>query len=260
MANTLLDTIKQNLQAPSSGTPNAAPLGINQTAQTQQLLQAKSGRAVADTGQPRISNIGEQLANRQAQLGQQQLQQQGQTAAANVQQEEEYRQAQESTQTAALDEQSLEQMDQYTRQNEAILDEYSQGQRQLDLNKDKAKLEQVGFMARLSNQQYIDNLQREGARARLDNDTNFRENLARSVFDDEQDMFKDDLTFRSMINADNRSFADQLQNIDVDYALKMAEAENQAANQRMMWTGVGNVTSGGIQAYASNAGQQQGGE
>lgn len=253
MATNLLDTIKQNLQSTNQQAPQASEL--NQTSLIQGLQQAKSGKAVGPAAAPAISNIQEQVANNQALVASQQMAQAGQMAAQQIQQQQAEQQQQALQQAKRLDQQTVEMMDKFTQQQDALLNDYQKGIKQLDLNKDKSKMEQIGFNIRLGNQKYIDNLQQEGARSRLDNQLTFNEELAKTIFNEESDLFNSDLQFRGMINADGRQFADEMSNIDIDFALRMAEAENAAANQRAMWQGIGSLISGGIGAYGA---QQQG--
>lgn len=246
MANKFLDSIRQQLTQAAPTTP--VP---NQTEQAQSLLQAKSGKAVAPSTTPRISNIGEQLANQQTQAGVQEQ------TKANVQQAQNLgtqQQAQDQEINFRLrnaDEQFAKSMDEYLNRSQAALDEYKQGTRQLDLSKDKARLEQLGFTMRLASDKYVDNLQRIGAQNRLDNELNFNEALARSIFADEQDMFEKDLKFRAMLGEDSRDFNQELGNIDLDFAMSMANAENKANNARTMWSGIGGLGSAGIQGYTA---------
>jgi hypothetical protein len=258
VAKTLLETLRNNL---AGGTRLPSPLGspLGQTAQVSQLLQAKSGKSpqtAISSAAPRASNIAEQAANQQTALGLEGLRQQGSLVAEGLQQES-ANQTQTFQQGAEkVNEQLLDLQDQYTRQSEAILQDYQRGTRKFDLQKDKARMEQLGFNLRLSNDQYIQQLQREGFKSRLDNQARFQEELARTVFGEELDMFQNDLGFRSLMNADNRRFNEQLGAIDIDFAVAMATTANQAANTQMMWSSAGQLGAAGAQGY----GQQQRGD
>lgn len=258
MAISLMDTIRKNMQSPVGGQPGQAAgapqIGaqasdINQTSQIGSLLGAASGKAAAPSAAPSTSNLGEQIQQNQAALAQQAVQQQGQQAAQELGQAQRAQEQQFQQQGRQLTEQSLATQDEFTRQNEALLNSYQQGIKQLNLQKDKSRLEQLGFDLRLGNNQYIDNLQREGARARLDSKIAFSEALQRSIWDDEQDLFNDSLEFRSLMGSDQRAFTDKMAQMDLDFAMQVANAQAQEANQRQMWGAIGSLTSAGIQTY-----------
>jgi hypothetical protein len=259
MANNLLDTIKKNMQQPT-GSPSqlaitpqqgAQASDINQTSQVSKLLAAGSGKATAPGASPTTSNLAEQIQQNQAQLAQDQVAQQGQQQAFQLGQQQRAQEQKVSQQNRQLTEQGLAQQDEFTRQNEALLNSYQNGTKQMNLQKDKARLEQLGFDLRLGNQQYLDNLQREGARSRLDNQVSFGESLQRAVWDDENELFSDSLEFRTILGADQRSFNDQIAQMDLDFAMQVANAQAQEANQRMMWEGIGGLTSAGVKAYGA---------
>lgn len=249
----LFDTIKQNQSAAASQATAGATQASEQnvTGQTQRLLQAKTGKAVAPGSAPRISNVGEQQANAQTALG-------GQALAQQVQQGQQALQTQVAQQgqgiAQAQQEQTFEAKKQetdYLRNEDAILDQYLQGTKKLDLSKDKAKFEQMGFQMRATDQQYMDNLGREAQRAQLDNDLKFKEEMARTVFAEEGDLFQDNMDFRSAMFSDKQDFIEQMSNMDLDYAIQMGTFANQQASANSMFTGVGQVTSGGIKAYGA---------
>ena len=108
---------------------------------------------------------------------------------------------------------------------------------QLDIKKNQAKLEQAGFLMRLSDDKYTTNLQMNGRRDRLDSEAGFKEALLRTTFADELDLFNNDLEFRALMRADDRAFQERLAKMNIDMAIKLASAENQAAGATQMWTG-----------------------
>lgn len=249
---TLMDTIKNNMQSAAQPAPTAPQASdTNITGQTQKLLQAKSGKAVGPAATPRISNVGEQVSNLQTTLAQNQLAQQ---AAVGTQQITNQVQNQEDQLKLAEQQHQFEanklEAD-YTKNEEAMMDQYIKGQKQLNLQKDKSKFEQVGFKLRLQNQTYTDNLKREASRAQLDNDRKFKEEQARTIFAEEHDLFEDDLDFRSAIFSDKLAFNEQMANMSIDQAISMAGMASQQASQNSLFTGIGNITSGGSSAYSS---------
>lgn len=252
MANTLLDSIKQRLAAPGQqASPTAAPAGIDNQQTVQSLLRARSGKEVAPSSGPRASAVGEQMANFQTGLGMQQLQQEGKLQAQQLAGQEAAMETDTELQGKAMDEKRLDVQQDFNQRMESFVNEYSRGNKQLDLQKDAAKAEQAGFVMRLGRDGYINNLQNEGKRARLDNGLKFQEELNRSIFAEEQDLFNNDINFRSAMNKSNREFIQDMAGMDIDFALSVAAAENRAANQQMIYSGASTMISAGAQAAGS---------
>lgn len=249
---TLLETIRQNMQSAAAGAaqPTAANQ-VNTTGQAQTLMQARSGKAVAAGTTPRISNVGEQLAQQQAQLGQQQLAQQVAqgTQQLKTQEEQQAQKIQLQEQEQKFEAGKVE--TDFSRNADALMNQYIQGQKQLNLNKDKANFEQIGFNLRQQNQQYMDNLRREAQKSQLDNALRFKEEMARTVFSEEMGMFQDNLDFRSSLFSDKQAFNDKMAQMDLDYAVQMAEFDAKQASANSLYTGIGTLVSGGAQAYAA---------
>lgn len=249
MAKTILEALQQSTQ---TGAPNQQ-LGsmTDETQRAQTLLSAKSGKAGSSSAAPRQSSIAETLAANQGDVASQQLGQQANLQAQQLSQQQEQNKQQLNQGMSQLNEKDLDAQDNYTRQATSILNDLARKGDELDFKKDKAKLEQAGFNMRLSNDQYVKNLKREGEKARLTNANNMKEAIANSVFSNEQDLMKDDITFRNLMKAKDRSYQDDLANINLDFALKMSQASNEGANQRALWSGIGQTVSGGAQAAAA---------
>ena len=255
---TLFDTIKQNQDA-SAEQATSAPKQASErdlTSQSQRLIQAKSGKAAAPGSAPRISNVGEQVANQNALL-------QGQALAQQIQLGQQALDTQVAQQTEAVKQQEDEQAFQaekvesdYLRNEDAVLDQYLSGKKKLDLSKDKSKFEQMGFQMRMADGKYMDTLNREAKRSQLDNESKFKEEMARTVFAEELEMFHDNLDFRNSMFSDKMDFQEQMGQMDLDYALQMAQFSNQQASANSMFTGIGQATTGGIQAYGAYAKNQ----
>ena len=250
---TLLDIVNKRQ---SSLSPVTQPLGPSQTSQLQQLSQATSGRAPTQSTGPRMSNVGEQLANQQTQLQLQQVAQAEQQGQQQVQQQAEQVVKEEQLVQRDMTEQSARFMDQLMNDQLGVLQQFSKGEKQLNLKKDKARLEQIGFTLRLNNDKYINKLQEEGFRARLDNEAVFEEELARSIFAEELDLFRDNLDFRAMMGASDRDFQEQVASMDLNSAIELANASAQSAASQQMWSGIGTMVSGGVGAYGASSGAQ----
>lgn len=249
MAKTIMEALQQSTQ---TGAPNQKLGSItDETQKAQSILSARSGKAGGSGTAPRQSSIGEALAAQQGAVAGQQLNQQANVAAVQLGQQQEQNKSQLEQGMSQLNEKDIDTQENYNRQATSILNDLARKGEELDFKKDKAKLEQAGFNMRLSNEQYVKNLKREGEKSRLSNANNMKEAIANTVFGNEQDLLKDDITFRNVLKAKDRGYRDQLANINLDFAMKMSQAENEAANNRAMWTGAGQIIRGGVQAYSA---------
>jgi hypothetical protein len=244
MADNLMDTIKKRL----SEQQPAQDLGIGTGAASQQLLQAKSGKAVAGTSGPAASSLGEQQA---AQAGQQalgQVQKEGAIKGLQIQQ-----QGEEQLQAADLNQQQLQQKTQAFRQEadrtfDGLMQERSLANKELDFNKRRAIDEQIGFLERLGNEKYITQLQQAGARARLDDALSFKTQLQKDYYSGMEDLIEKDIAFKSLLDAGDRDFNKKLASMDIDTAMAILSGNIQAANTGAIWSGAAGVVSGGIAA------------
>lgn len=242
MAN-LLETIRQNsnlLQKPAGVT--------GETQKLSSLLRAKQGKAGTD---PEVaqSNIQEQaaVANTNAQLRNQVAPQlalqnaqvsqavRGTEQQANIQQQEiaQSRRANELENRIKTDE---------------LLQNAEQARGNLDLERDRATAEQISHNLRLQNKQYTDNLQREGARARLDDSLRFKEELTRSALADNEALARDSKIQQAMLNDSDRQFDKRLAQMGVDESWAIVRSDMRAAKEEAKWGAIGALGGAGIQA------------
>src|SRR5579885_930465 len=195
--NTLLDTVKAN--APLLANPTSqpaqqaglAPTTGEQTEQAQSLMGvAQTGKALpAATGQARLSAIGEKLASMNTLMGAQQIQQsaglqsvaQGQQAQAELQKQQ--------AGLANVSQQRVSLVEDYNNKIKGMMADQQMNLQKVDLQQDQSRMEQMGAMMRLSNDQYVTNLNNQATKARLDNNVAFNDALNRSVFASEYNMF-----------------------------------------------------------------------
>lgn len=241
----LLDTIKQQLQSPLQGQVGVAPGGHTQT--VRQLLQAKTGKAAAPSVGPRQSALQEKAAEAQTQAGQQQLGLRGRIQAEQIGQQQADIAQRTEQQAKQFQEQYQDIQDQFQRQSMQLIDQFERGQKTLKTTKDLADLEQVGFQTRLQNDQYI-SLQEVGKRNRLDNQLEFKKQLAQNVFKDQQELLVNEIAFQRILSADDREFTEELADMDLNYAMQIADNATKAASQRQVITGVGDLFSTGLKA------------
>lgn len=238
----------QSLKDKLSGQP--APTmqtGVqDDTQRTQNLLRTKLGKASTDSQTPRISNLQEQQAVSAATAGLDQMQVQGRLRAEQLQNQEDQVNTQFQEQSLDNKAKLAELDDAFTRRSEEILNELSRADKTLDSERKTAKLEQLGFMLRLQDKDYLANLEREGARARLENQINYKEQLARDIFNEDLDAFKDEIMFREFINAEQRDFDDYLNQMDINSAMKVAKSKLKNEKSKAMWSGGASMVMGAL--------------
>jgi hypothetical protein len=249
----LFSQIQQNLSKLAQ--PAQAPGQVTgQTEALQRISQAASGKAVPGAGMgtgPARSTQAELAVVDQVKRGQDELFKQNQMQQLALAQEQKSIQDQADFKNRLLSEDQLAARDKYLTTQERILNEYSNNQRQLDLNKDKARLEQLGFSMRLSNDKYLQELDRQARMANLSDAVAFEEEMYRTIFADEEELFRDNLDFRALMAADERSFRDEISQISLDMALDLSRAENKALSQKQMWDGIGGLMQAGAYGYAA---------
>ena len=243
----LLDKLKENMTQPAQ-----APQ-VNQTSRVRDLLAAKSGKAgAAGTGGPKRVNTAERAAVQQTQAASKALQQQGAIGAEQLAQTsadiEQNRQHQLTQQTQTL----KEQQSQFDRQSDNILNQFERGQKSLQNSKDIQELEQLGFQARLESEQYVNQLQLEGDRLRLDDSLAFKTQLAKEQWSSNIALFQDKIKVKEMIDADNRTFLEEVSKIDINSALEIAEAGIKQANIEAQMGALGNIASSAVSYGASS--------
>lgn len=248
----LLDTIRNNSN--KSLSTQMQPQVTDETQKAATLLRAKSGKAVGG-GAVAQSNLGEQaaatsgaatIANEVAPAAALQSAAVGQQESAQAQQT----QLQQSDIAQSRNFNTL----QTKMKTDEILNQLSQGNREIDANRDAAALEQVGANLRLSTQKYTDNLQLEGNRARLDQGNRFELEYANSVLADSGELSAQGRANASILAGNDRQFRDSISNMDIATAYKMFSAQQAGEANTARWAsaaaGVGAV-AGAANTYAN---------
>jgi len=101
---------------------------------------------------------------------------------------------------------------------------------------------------------YLQELDRQARMANLSDAVSFEEEMYRTIFADEEELFRDNLDFRALMAADERTFRDEVSQISLDMALDLSRAENNALSQKQMWDGIGGLAQAGAYGYASFGG------
>jgi hypothetical protein len=123
-----------------------------------------------------------------------------------------------------------------------------------DINNEKqiGEIEQLTFLNNLSNRKWADTVKAEGAKRRLDVDSQMKDALMYANFDDMMYSLNQDLKFKSALMADDRAFNEYLATIEpeaaINAAIQMQKAEASAAAVKGAVKG---VTEGVQQVAAS---------
>jgi hypothetical protein len=248
--------INKNAPAPLTGAlqPQAgAPSALASLGGTTQALravqQAATGRA-RQAGPIQEDIIQEQVALQEAQAGQQVMQEQARQMEAGAELQRAEQEQQFKFNLQEMDERQVNASQELMNRSLAILQDFEQGRAKLELGKDKARMEQALFGMRLSNKKYLDQLEIEGRKRRLDNAVQFKEALTETLFKEELDLLKSDISFKRKLAGDEREFEKLLTEIDLDTALRLVMQESEATNIAMITQGAKEIISGGLR-YAS---------
>lgn len=247
---TLMDALNGQLSS-LAATPSG---GGEETESLQGLMRAKTGKAISAGSTPRASSLQEQSAGAAAAGQAQQVQQAGAATGAKLGAQANEQEQQFQAQTAQVDIEREKVKSEYANRAASLLQEFEMGKAQLDGDKDKAKAEQLGFLTRLSSDKYVTQLQQAGAEKRLDDANKFEEALSEEVFGQEGDLLRDRLEMGDLLNIDDNQFKEEMGKMDLDFAISLASAKKDAANQQAMWTAVGGMAGAGVQAYGASKG------
>jgi hypothetical protein len=241
---TLLDTIKNKMKSPQEQVQPE----LGKTQQAQRLLRAKSGKAAAPQAGPRASALKERMAAQATEAGAEELRQTGEVQAEQLEQREQDI-AQREVQQQAKSEQAFKQSkQQFEQKSHNLLNELERAGKDINAREYKSNLEQLGFNMRLQNDQYLNRIKQEGQKARLDNGLEFKAQLAQEVFDNNKDILEDKISFKQLIEADDRTFTRELADMDINYAVELADKEIEGIQTRQVATGLGGAVKGGIEA------------
>ena len=237
----LLDKMRKQFTTPAQS---------DDTQRVARLQEGMVGREVGPSSAPGQSTLAERIAQGQTRQQVEQAKQKAeivgqQQATAEEAQLQQFRDEDLSTVERAMDiKQSIAQ------KTDALLNGLKRQERALDFQKDAARLEQIGFDLRMNNKKYIDNLQQNAQRARLDDAAAFKEELQRAIFDDERELFDTSLEFKRLMDSEQREFMQELSNISLDAALELGKYEAKSASELGKWQGIGGMVSGAAQIFA----------
>lgn len=232
MAN-LLEALQPQLQDTTSGLAT--------------LLRAKSGKAVSG---PSTAISTQQEQGALAQTAQQMQPVQQAEAIQQAGQQQQAREIEQKTQQQQADiaqQRQANELQTQLRTNE-LLQELEQGKGRIDVERYKSNLEQIGQNLRLSNREYVDNLQREGARARLNDKIQFEEQLNQSILQDNKELLERQLGNKSILAVNDRQFSIMLEKMGFQTAMDLLNNELKAERERGTATAIGGLVTAGIGA------------
>lgn len=241
-----MDTLKGKL---TGETPKAE---LGQTERVSRLAQAKTGREAGPSEGPRRSSIQEKSAAQTTQTGMDQQSLANRLQSQEISQKETAQDIQAEETRLNLANRLESYQTAFERQSEDVLREFERDTRSLEDSKDAAKTEQLGFLLRLQNQQYITQLQSEGQMDRFNSSIAFKEAATRSALDDMKEILDNELAHDLFMGASNREFKEQVSQMDISFAQNLADSQLKAEKQRAIFSGIGNVAAGAAQYYADN--------
>lgn len=218
--------------------------------QTQKMSQAATGKAAAGGVDVAVSNIGEQLATQEAAKQQQQLATQANTAENEQQQKEQEQYMQLHDQELEIRNQALKVKQEFNSRLSQVLAEFKERGDELDLDKQKAQVDQITQMTRLLDDKYINNLKLEGSRRRLADKKAFQEAALDAAFNNQISALNDNFEFQSILRADDRAAKVKLEQMGYQTALDIVNSEIESNKEALAWRGAGSLLETGIAAYA----------
>lgn len=239
----LLDQVKKSL---TSG------FQVPQFGQSQSLKQLQAGTAgrqvIGGEGGPRQGSVAEIVAAAGARQQQKEDIAQGELAAAQLEQQEAKQEQQFEQRKAVLNEEELNVRQQMQNKTQEILMDFSQRRGELDFKENSSRVQFAMAAMRMSNDDYLDQLEVEGAQSRLNDQAAFDWELTQTIMADEMEIFKNDLSFKAAMNADDREFKEYLFEMDMNTAIELAALGAETAEVVSQYEAAGQIISGAASA------------
>ena len=168
--------------------------------------------------------------------------------------------ANESMQVRQINHQARQQLAQLATERDLVVDQiffdFDRSEKELELRRDAAALEQRAFLLALQDEEYMTSLERIGKRRLLHNDLEYQRESLEVRLGGDFSRFLDEMNFKRAFNADAREFEKILMQLDIERVRKMFEANAKAESKRRMMTGIASMFSAGAQT----AGMYKGGK
>lgn len=234
----LFDAIKNAGQKPAAvGGMTERLQKASETLQTGRAIPAARGPARATEGE-RIANVAAAEESALARQGTVQQLEDLKTKSTQLQEQSNVVEAQQRQQWDSLIEGNQERL-------ADLLESIRQEKGKMDLQESASRLEQAGFELRLGNEKYLQALMETGRVNRLDDENQFRLELQKQIFADQQSLLGDELAFQEMMAMNDAEFTKLLANIDINAALQIASDSAKAQNTQLMWEGAGGLATAG---------------
>jgi hypothetical protein len=161
-----------------------------------------------------------------------------------------------SDQAFQIREQAIQTKNKFQAQLEDLLSDMEARMGQINLEDESDRIEQMYQLARINNDKYLNKLQLEGARTRLDNDAKFQEEMMRSLFAENTSLLRNNFSFKMALLADQKEFEKEIAQMDIDTAIRLLEGELGAAKEAGMYTGLASAVSG-VTKYVSESSKKE---
>jgi hypothetical protein len=224
--------------------------------QTQKMAQAATGKAESGGVGVAVSNIGEQVATQEAAKQQQQLATQANTAENEQQQKEQEQYMQLHDQELEIRNQALRVKQEFNSRLSQVLTEFKEKGDELDIEKQRAQVDQITQMTRLLDDKYINTLKLEGSRNRLADKRAFSEAAIDAAFNNQLAVLKDDFEFQTILRAQGRENQVKLENMGLQTAMNVVNSEIEANKQAVQTRAIGSAIETGIAAYEKYGGKK----
>lgn len=221
---TLLDTLKKNLGSVGTATEPAT----DETGTVAKLLSARKGIVGGQPTTPRGFSIAEAAAKGQTQQQLSQLGEQAKLQETAIEQASKAQATEQQQQEQRLAGQVEENRVRNRIQTESVLQDLEQNRAKLNETQRQAGMEKAASLLRFQNSDYINNLQMEAAKSRLDDANSFALALAKDVFNNNQELLKSELGRSAIRDQNDRDFDKKIAQMGINEAIRVARSE--AAN------------------------------
>ena len=133
-----------------------------------------------------------------------------------------------------------------------IFREFQRSDQELEFRKDAAELEQRGFLLAMRDKAYLDELNRIAAERDLEDKMNYKDEMTRLVLGDQLDRLMDDIGFKTLLNADKRTWDERLAAFDDETAIAAAEAAIRDGQRNNLASAAGDAAKVGVDYYYKN--------
>jgi hypothetical protein len=138
---------------------------------------------------------------------------------------------------------------QFGQQESTMMQRAGQATQELDFERQKSQAEQRSHIRAFENKQYLDTLNREGMKRRLDNELQMKRALAQAALGNSEELLRRALNNRELLTLDTNEFKKLLAKIDIDTARELANNAISDAKTQSAYSAAGGLASAGIAAY-----------